>query len=292
MNGNSRHTHHNNYRRHQPRPSQRRRVRRRHQLSAILAVVGITLLLLATVFLIIGARMHKKSAALRELTTESEQEILAPATPQTPKVISYPLNRTSPSASLSALVKAEKSAASLHLSDSTSTSTVKSLAETADKQGIYLSGVYSLSSLAKTDDLTRHELLSSDCVLLAEALRAGLDEVVLLLPELSSDRVDELKAFLADLRRLVPDATVGISLPRELLSEENAPLLDDLSKHFSLLAVDFSDSEQLDADLETHLYLLLRYSMRVLISASEEETQEALISSITSHSIQNIQFLP
>ena len=290
MNGAPRHTHHN-YRR-QPRPSQRRRIRRRHQISAILTVIALTLLVLLTVFLIIGARMHKKSADFRSQQTTPTEEPVTPTTPQTPQIIAYPLDRSTPSSSLSALFKAERSAASLSLDEGYSKSTLQSLASSAEKNGIYLSGVFTLTAFSTTDDLARYEQLSADCLLLTEALRAGLDEVLLVVPELSADQTEELKAFLADLRRLVPEATVGISLPRELLSDSNAALLDDLSKHFSLLAVDLSDSEDPDADVETMLYTLLRYSMRVMISASDEDTQEALIASITSHSIKNIQFLP
>ena len=291
MNGAPRHTHHN-YRR-QPRPSQRRRIRRRHQISAILTVIAVTLLVLFTVFLIIGARMHKKSADFRSQQTTPTEELVTPSTPQTPQILAYPLDRSAPSSSLSALAKAERSAASLSLDEGYSKSTLQSLASSAEKNGIYLSGVFTLTAISNTDDLARYEQLSEDCLLLTEALRAGLDEILLVVPELSPDHVEELKAFLGDLRRLVPEATVGLSLPRELLSDSSAALLDDLSRHFSLLAVDLSEVEDPDAEVEATLYTLLRYSMRVLLAPAEsEEAQEELITMLHSHSIKNIQFLP
>ena len=289
MNGSSRHTQHH---KHQPRPSQRRRLRRRHQILTILIIIGIVLLVLTTVFLIIGARMHKKSVALRSQESVTESEIEAPATPEVPKIVAYALDRSSPSLSLKALVKQEKNAASLSLNH-TSLSTLSALSAEAKKSGLYLSGVFTLTSLSEEDDLVRFQRLSEDCVTLSEALRAGLNEVVLLVPALSAERTEDLKALLSDLRRLVPDACVGLALPHEFLSEENAAAIDDLAKHFSLLAADLSLSEDLNASLEEDLYLLLRYSMRVLLpSADSEDAQEPLLQSVRSHSIENIQFLP
>lgn len=291
MNGTSRHTHHNHHK-HQPRPSQRRRLRRRHQILTILVIVGIVLLVLTTVFLIIGARMHKKSVALRGQENVTESALEAPSTPEVPKIVAYALDRSSPSLSLSTLAKQEKTAASLSLNH-TSPSTVALLSAEAKKSGIYLSGVFTLTSLSEQDDLVRFEALSEDCVTLSEALRAGLREVVILVPELSAEHVEDLKALLADVRRLVPDACVGLALPHEFLSEENAAVIDDLAKHFSLLAADVSRAENLNTALEEDLYLLLRYSMRVLLpSSGSEEAQESLLQSVRSHSIQNIQFLP
>lgn len=297
MNGNSRHNHHNHHK-HQPRPSQRRRVRRRQQITAILAVVGITLFVLVTVFLIIGARMHKKSVALRSRENVEESEVIPPETPETPSIVAYPLDRTSPSLSIATLAKQGRSAASLALNQKNGNllygkATVKAIAAEAKENGIYLSGVFTLSSLSEEDDLVRYELLSDDCIALAEALRAGVNEVMLLVPDFSQSHTEELKALLSDLRRLVPDACVGLALPQEFLSEENAASIDDLAGHFSLLAVDLSSSSNVDADVEADLYDLLRYSMRVLLpSASSEDEQKAMLASVTSHSINNIQILP
>ncbi|MBO5938311.1 MAG: hypothetical protein J6Q82_02280 [Clostridia bacterium] len=294
MNGTPRHNHH----KHQPRPSQRRRVRRRQQITAILAVIGVTLLVLATVFLIIGARMHKKSVALRETETTAESDLPIPETPTTPSVIAYPLDKNSPYASLADLSEQGKSAASLALNEKDgislySPSTLQAIATDAKTQGLYLSGVFYLTSLSEEDDLARFTKRSDECATLAEALRAGLDEVMLVAPSLSEKHVEELSDFLRDLRRLVPNATVGLSLPKDFLREENAATVDALAGEFSLLAVDLSEELSIDERVEADLYYLLRYSMRVLLPSPDiEERFGALMESVTSHGINNLQFLP
>ncbi len=293
MNGTPRHTHHHH--KHQPRPSQRRRLRRRQQITAILAVVGVTLLLLVTVMLIVGARMHKKSVALAERESSTESELLTPETPSTPSVIAYPLAQDAPYASLAALSEDGKLAASLALNDKQdgtllcSVSTIASIASDAKKQGIYLSGVFYLHSLSEEDDLLRFEKLSDECVTLAEDLRAGLDEVMLIAPALSEAHLEELSDFLNDLRRLVPNATVGLALPQSFLTEEHVETIDTLAKNFSLLSIDLSDEEEIDARVKADLYYLLRYAMRVLLPSADIES---LTDAVTSHGVENIQFLP
>lgn len=280
------------------RPMQYRRPlrRRRSRFPVILVIVGGVLLVLLTVLLIIGGRMYKKSQAFRETIPEEEAPIETPTTPETPSILAYPLSSDSLTESLEALKKNGASAASVALNDKSGTSlcdqkTLASLSANAKGKEIALSGVFYLDALEKNDDLARFARLSESCVTLAEALRAGLSEVVLIAPVApSAAHVAELVRMVDDLRTLVPEACIGLSLPHGFLTEANAETVDSLSKSFSLLATDLSQETDVSAAVEADLYYLLRYSMRVILPS--RENNEPQISAVKAHGVENIQILP
>lgn len=280
------------------RPMQYRRPlrRRRARFPVILVIVGGVLLVLLTVLLIIGGRMHKKSQAFRETLPEEQTEVETPTTPETPSILAYPLASDSLSASLDELKQNGASAASVALNNKSgeslcSAATLSSLSARAKDQEIYLSGVFYLDALVETDDLARFARLSESCATLAEALRAGLSEVVLVVPASpSAEHVEELVRMVDDLRTLVPDAVIGLSLPHGFLTEANAETVDTLSQSFSLLATDLSQETDVSAAVDADLYYLLRYSMRVLLPFGQDN--EAQISAVKEHGVENIQILP
>ena len=282
------------------RPMQYRRPlrRRRTRFPIILAIVGGVLLVLLTVLLIIGGRMHKKSQAFRETLPEEVSETETPTTPETPSLLAYPLSSLTDEA-LDALKKDGVSAASVALNtkDGTAlcdTDTLSALSASAKQKGISLSGVFYLTALKETDDLARFDALNDHCSVVAKALRSGLSEVMLVAPDtISSAHTEELVRFVDDLRTLVPNAVIGLSLPHGFLTDANADAVDTLSKSFSLLATDLSDLSKtgdLDAALEADLYALLRYSMRVLLPSREDNA--AQIAAVKNHGVENIQILP
>ena len=269
--------------------------RRRARFPIILAIVGGVLLVLLTVLLIIGGRLYRKSQAFRETLPPETEEIETPLTPEPPSILAVPLSAPTPAA-LRALKESGATAASVALNtkDGASLYTVESLSalsRAATEEEVYLSGVFYLSALRQTDDLARFSALSESCVSVAASLRAGLSEVVLIAPEtISEEHTDELCRFVDNLRTLVPDAVIGLSLPHGFLTDDHTETLDTLSKSFSLLATDLSDQSDVDSAVDTDLYHLLRYAMRVLLPTREDN--EAQIAAVKNHGIENIQILP
>ncbi len=302
MNGNTRHTHKQSAKNRRTSLSYRRR--RRQTMATVLTVVLVMLLLLLAVALIVGAVLHQKTADRRENSSTSDTEAIVPSTPKTPTVLAFPLDRESPSRSITSLAKDEKKAASLALCNENGdrlygASTLSSIAKKADDAGLYLSGVLSLSALSQEDDLALHRALSEHCTLVAEALRAGLDEVLLVAPTLSEEQLPALVDFVADVRRLVPDAVIGLSLPYDFMTEDNATRVDTLAKSFSFLSVNATEhgkaepTDYVSEVVDGTLYYLLRYSMRVLLpTPAEDEAQTAMIDTVKEYGVKNMQFLP
>ena len=284
MNGKNRHM---QYRR----PLRRRRAR----FPIILAIVGGVLLVLLTVLLIIGGRMYRKSQAFRDTLPPETTETETPETPETPSILAYPLSAPTTDA-IDALKASGATAASVALNTKDGdllcdTETLRTLSSYAKEQGITLSGVFYLNALRKTDDLARFSALSDACATVAAALRSGLSEVMFVAPEaISTAHTQELVRFADDLRTLVPNAVIGLSLPHGFLTDANAEAVDTLAQSFSLLATDLSNVSDLNKALDADLYSLLRYSMRVLLPT--RENPEAQISAVRKHGVENIQFRP
>lgn len=279
------------------RPMQYRRSlrRRRMRFPMILAIAGGVLLVLLTVLCIIGGRMHKKSQAFRETLPEEQTELETPTTPETPSLLAYPLSSLTDEA-LDALKKEGVSAASVALNNKNGDAlcdadTLSALSASAKDRGIQLSGIFYLTALRKTDDLSRFDAMNDHCSVVAKALRSGLSEVMLVAPDtISGTHTKELVRFVDDLRTLVPNAVIGLSLPHGFLTDGNAETVDTLAKSFSLLATDLSAENDINAALDADLYALLRYSMRVLLPSREDNA--AQIAAVKNHGIENIQILP
>ncbi len=279
------------------RPMQYRRPlrRRRTRFPIILAIVGGVLLVLLTVLLIIGGRMHKKSQAFRETLPPETPAVETPITPETPSIVAYPLSALSPDA-LIALKESGATAASVALNTKNGSSlcsadTLAALSNSAASNGVYLSGVFYLTALTESDDLARFDALNDSCSVVANALRAGLSEVMLVAPVALSDaHTAELVRFVDDLRTLVPNAVIGLALPHGMLTDANAGTVDTLAKSFSLLATDLSHAADVNSSVEADLYYLLRYSMRVLLPSLESNDEQ--IAAVRNHGIQNLQILP
>jgi len=279
------------------RPMQYRRPlrRRRTRFPIILAIVGGVLLVLLTVLLIIGGRMHKKSQAFRETLPPETPAVETPITPETPSIVAFPLSAPSSDA-LIALKESGATAASVALNTKNGSSlcsadTLTTLSNSAASNGIYLSGVFYLTALTETDDLARFDALNDSCSAVAQALRSGLSEVMLVAPvALSDTHTAELIRFVDDLRTLVPNAVIGLALPHGMLTDANAGIVDTLSRSFTLLATDLSYATDVNSALEADLYYLLRYSMRVLLPSLENNDTQ--IAAVRNHGIQNLQILP
>lgn len=311
-----------------PMPYRKRR-RRRQTLRTTLIVLACVLVALVAAFMIIGNRLL---AAIDEPSADETKQDAPTDEPSVPLVSAkriggYPIvAETSDSSTfatrLSALTKAGATAVSMPLNDaegtllyrspiavklglqsaSERTVSLEQVMKTAKGAEVYVSGIFILSDFAEEDDLVRSVALSHATAILTEAFRAGVDDVLLLVPDWQGERVEELIRFAEGIRALYPDAVLGVALGESVLGASDASrLLETMSGAMNYLAMDATRVESADAvagvdglihDPNYHYYLLY-YHMRVLLPAgADAEEQTALIAKTEASGMDNWQILP
>lgn len=168
------------------------------------------------------------------------------------------------------------------------------LSELAHLDGAYLCGTYVLDAVNEEDALTRSVLLAESAAVIAEAFLSGMDDVLIVVPTLPTEREDEILRFVEDIRTLAPNATLGLSLPEDEIAAPDAARIDTLAKNLDYLALDLRNEDAEDPvsfaeeRMGSMLYYLLRYEMRVMIpSLSDEDAQEKLITAVEKESLDN-----
>ena len=136
--------------------------------------------------------------------------------------------------------------------------------------GLYATGITHISDFNSSDELVRSAAIGYHASLIAEVLRAGIDDVLIYVPELDAARYSELVLLANEVHRLAPEGHIGISLPASVYaSSDGTALVDSLWQAFDYLALDLTRSSDVDADMSGMLYPLLRYNARVLVPAAE-----------------------
>ncbi len=163
-------------------------------------------------------------------------------------------------------------------------------------------GMTHLSEFNTDDDLARSAAIGYYSALIAEALRSGVDDVMIFVGEIPVERYAELRELARDVHRLCPDGKIGLSLPVSVLSDQsNSELVDELWDYFDYLAADLTKveagegqtlSDATDATLGGMLYYLLRYDMRVLVPHVSDATQMAqILDTVKQNGSENIQII-
>ena len=170
------------------------------------------------------------------------------------------------------------------------------------ERDLYLVGVTHLSRMNTENDLERSIAAGYYTARISEALRAGVDDVLIHPVKMSENIYTEIVKIADEVHRLCPDSTVGISVTPEAVSSENgAELIDLLWNSFDYIAVDVNQepeegvtpSESIDRKLGGMLYYLLRYNMRVLVPYSDDaEMTAAIKAAVISNGTENIQIMP
>lgn len=174
---------------------------------------------------------------------------------------------------------------------------LKSLASSAQRRGLLVSGYFTLSSFSESDENIRSVISAYEAAMVCEVIELGVNDVILICPELSIELTDELVALADRVKSLNPDAALGIALSDSFLSSENSSVyVDKLMSAFDILALDVRE-KKLDAPIDfaesivsKHLFYLLRYNGRVLIPILDsDDEREKLISKLAENSITNWQ---
>ncbi len=299
----------------------RRSIYRKRRIRVIIITSAVILTLLAILFLIIGNVFFDKA-------NESENEPVQTTTPQNNDSIPADSVRQIKATAISletslnsALDSAKASgfnavSVMLNTSDGKLThysdiakrlkyesfndvkTSVSKLMESAKDRSLYVSGVYYVSAFSESDELARSVYVAELATVISESLQAGLDEVILLAPDITEEQCTEVTHLISEIRAFVPDAVIGFALPKSLVESNNSNLIASLAKEISFLTLDltkYGDADPLEFAKERinamHLFLLM-YEMRVIIPSLEDaEKQSSIISTVESADISNWQIV-
>ena len=171
-----------------------------------------------------------------------------------------------------------------------------------DSHGLYSIGVSHLSRLNTDNDLRRSLAIGYYAAQTAEAIRAGIDDVLLRPDGIPVERYSELVDIAHKVHELCPDGTVGVAVPVSVLTSESASsVVDLLWSEFNYIAVDLTSApeenetevQKIDRELGGILYYLLRYNLRVLVPYTDDTSLATEIANAVRRSgSQNIQVIP
>ena len=319
---------------HRPRKrmSYRQRIYRRRKIKYIIALSALALAVLFVIFLIIGNILDRKVestiAGLDDLGFADSGKVETDAAyHKTPA--SYTVKPTALSASgsslesrLAALKSNAVKAACFELDTESgallyASSVARSLGyqsaeqdlwhlENAiakfDANGLYSVGITYASGLDDSSDLSRTAAIGYHSALIAEALRVGVDEVLIIAPKTDAESSNELIRIADEVHRLVPDGKIGLALSYPLPeipdsdNEFSDELLVSLWEAFDFFALDICDgiSTVDEAELRAGelLYYVLRYNMRILIPSDNDALAADLTRMCEQRGFNNIQIMP
>ena len=170
-----------------------------------------------------------------------------------------------------------------------------------DDSNLYTIGITHLSRMNTENDLDRQVASGYYTARIAEALRCGVDDVLILYDNLSMNTLSEITAIADKVHLLCPDSTLGISVTPDILSsEEGGTLVDALWNSFDYISVSLDQepaegenlSQTAERQLGGMLYYLLRYNMRVLIPNVDAESITQIKEAISANGVKNMLILP
>lgn len=299
----------------------RKSVYRRRRMRVVLIVSGIVLGVLLLLFLFLGNlffdKLNREPASKPDAPPHTETQPPLPF--EAIRHVEAPLLATDGSTSeiynrLETLIAEGHTALSISLTDANGTLLYRStqaeqgdytirgtsdlslaeVAKAAHADGVYLCGTYVLSAASEENALTRSVLLAESAAVIAEAFLDGMDDIVILAPDLPIGQQSELIRLVESIRAFAPNAVVGLSLPEAEIASPHATRIDTLAQSFDYLALDlgrFGEEDPVtfaEARMRTMLYYLLRYEMRVLLpSLPDADTNATLIDAVKSESLDN-----
>lgn len=302
------------------RPISYRKRRRGVYIRIAVFSAVITLFIAAIAFLLIGNHLLKKTSDPDSKKDEPSVSEPQPSLPQRPHAIqAQAVSVSSLSASRFAeLQNAGISSISIHLNNSqgallyrspiavslgmqssaTALPTLSDALSSAASADIYVSAVFYLTAFSEENDLLRSTELARSASLIAEAVRDGVDDVTVLIPDLTLEYSEELLSFLLQIRTLESSAVLGIAVNRTVLTEDSAPaILKEWNQAVNYLAMDLT--QESDESFASHIdaclndaqvrYYLLYYQMRLLLP--EQTDASETITVVRNHSFENWQFI-
>lgn len=313
--------------RHGRRVRYRRSMRQKNGILIALPIALCTVITVVILFVVVGNAFGEKareSEKSRDTRKSTETEAVPHATPRTVRAGSVPLSengsnlddRLSRATELgfdSACFELEARDGSLlyysdvaisagYLQADAKLKKLPSAIELFDENQLYSIGIIYLSRMNVDDDLKRSMAAGYYASMAAEAIRAGVDDVLLCPIGASVDRYSELVRIAEEIHRLCNGATVGVAIPASAISADTGEqLVELLWGSFDYVAIDLTSvpaegediPSKIDRELGGILYYLLRYNMRALVPSTQDTVlANKITESVNSNGSQNIQFMP
>ena len=158
--------------------------------------------------------------------------------------------------------------------------TLKNIFKYTKENGIYVSVPFPSEALEGSDSPTSSITAAYEAELIKELYEAGANEVIIKCSygSLDEDFILRIAGYITDLKRKVPEITVGFMISTEDASKTAE--IDGICDYADSCAVDMSAAESGEEILsltEPLLTNLLRYKMRICISGGELDSKYAAL---------------
>ena len=293
------------------------------RIKVIVAIVGIVAVLLVVLFLVVGGLLNKKVEDDKEnpVTQGAQSTDTLPKDKQVPSVKGYGVNLSGATVSVVAQSLADISKnggnnISFLVRDASGNEIYKSaLAQSKGKQadagyidisdiesraesrGISTSSIVPVYSFGKTNDVERATELFYDASICVESFREGADDVLVKFEgtTITEQNIEEILRFARWVKDLDENVVLGISITKEVLTNENAEtLVAKLSENYDFLALDLTSIKSGESavsdesDNEIQFYMLM-YKMRALLPDLPAEELGVIVAEIESMNVNSWQ---
>ena len=305
----------------------RKSIYRKKRIKAIAVISALAIALLFILFLIIGNVLHKKtsdSPSKNNNFAQSSKESEATVLQKAESVGAYPLPLLENGSAFSdrlATIPANAEAVCLSLNSSdgtlsfrsslssklnylthaTDAGTLSGAISRIDERGLYISALLYVPSFSEENDLLRDVYFTSWCSVAVEAIRAGVDDCLLVMRSANEYDVDKICKIAELIHEIEPKAMIGCLLPDDVINAQNSEvLIERLNRSFNFLALDTTDykadedvSAYVEAKISRMQMQLIYYKMRVLLPrASDSEAQQGYIDIAKKYNISGWQIKP
>lgn len=305
----------------------RKNIYRKKRTKAIAVIIGVALVALFILFLVIGNALHKKTSD-REDTPNEEQSELPEATdgalPEAAAVGAYALPLLEDGSAFSSRLseipegadavciplnsedgllqyRSELAAEFPFLKYADDASSLSSSLNSIKDRGLHASAVLYVPSFEDEDDLAREIHFAAWCSVAVEAIRAGVDDCLIIPLAAGEEDVAKLRSLAELMRGMQEDAVIGLAVPEEILSSSGSEaLIAELGESYSFLAISAANPKE-DDDVGIYVETkiarmqvqLIYHKMRVLLpTADEPEVMQSYIDTVKKYNVASWLFLP
>ena len=294
--------------------------RRKRKARSVIITAVACLLLIFTLFLIVGNILGKQTGTEKsqKKPQAGEETPVQDVSPYSIQAHSIDLNNMDTDmielyqkSVKSVSVKATNDKGKLLVSSSLATSLgyqspgdsvaeFSSVVSKAKNYGMFLSVILDLQAFKESDVKNKTVRLAYEAALVCEFIEKGAGEVLVRLSDTNDVSLEELLDFAKVVKDIDPSATLGIALPIDYFKGEGASVnVAELAAAYDVVCADVSNISQDTEDRILYLdtafsnseikYYVLRHNMRVLLPSIPAAQEETLQSKLAENSIANWQ---
>lgn len=161
-----------------------------------------------------------------------------------------------------------------YLSVASDARNLSSYIEDIQDRGLHSAAILYIPTFAETkDDLKADVELAIWGSVVCEAIRGGVDDVLLIADDADEEDIEKLSALAERIHLTEENAIIGLCLPNSVFeAEKSVSIIDSLSKTFDYLAFDATDAEgdgtlieNTEAAIADMQLQLIYYKMRVIL---------------------------